>query len=317
MNESLKADQTAMLADVLSGLNGAVKSIPSMYFYDAEGSRIFEKITQLAEYYPTRAEAAIMQHHGADIANTLGEQVMLIEYGSGSSVKTRILLDKMRNIHSYVPVDISGSYLHQVASTLQADYPQVPVYPVVADFTRRFELPFTSTLEQRRVVYFPGSTIGNFTTPSTIRILSEMAQLFGKNGGALIGVDLVKSRDILVAAYNDAQDVTARFNLNLLHRLNREIGADFKVDQFRHQAIFNETESRIEMRLHACQKMDVHIADNTFHFNGGEAILTEYSHKYTLESFAQLAAHANLQVSEVWSDPGSLFSVQYLTARSQ
>ncbi|MFT5172329.1 MAG: dimethylhistidine N-methyltransferase [Gammaproteobacteria bacterium] len=313
MNESLSAKATSMLTDVLAGLSGAKKSIPPMYFYDEEGSRIFDEITQLDEYYPTRTEAAIMQQHGADIGRTLGDDVLLIEYGSGSSVKTRILLNEMHKLSGYVPIDISAQYLQQVASGLQAEYPQVRIHPVAADFTQAFELPFARTAKQRRVVYFPGSTIGNFTSVDSIRILREMGQLFGDDGGALIGVDLVKSRNILVAAYNDAKQVTARFNLNLLQRMNREIDADFDVDQFRHQAIFDEHESRIEMHLHALQEMDVHIADNTFHFSEGESILTEYSHKYTLESFAQLADQAQLQVSQVWTDIDSLFSVQYLT----
>ena len=306
-----------MLTDVLSGLSSAQKSIPPMYFYDEQGSRIFDEITQLAEYYPTRTETAIMQQHGADIARTLGDEVLLIEYGSGSSAKTRLLLNEMHKVSGYVPVDISAQYLQQSARGLRAEYPQLRIQPVAADFTQPFELPFAPTAKQRRVVYFPGSTIGNFSSSDSIRILREMAQLFGDDGGALIGADLVKSRDILVAAYNDAKQVTARFNLNLLHRMNREIGADFDVDQFRHEAIFDEIDSRIEMRLHARREMHVHIAGNTFHFIEGEAILTEYSHKYTLESFAQLADQAQLQVSKVWTDIDSLFSVQYLTRRGQ
>ena len=313
VNEPLNAEQATMLADVLSGLDGVQKAIPPKYFYDAEGSRIFDEITGLTEYYPTRTEAEIMRLHGHDMAHTLGEHVLLVEYGSGSSIKTRTLLNAMQKISAYVPVDISGEYLRQVAADLQTEYPQVPVHPLVADFTQTFELPVTRASGQPCVVYFPGSTIGNFTANDTIRILRQMAQLCGDDGGALIGVDLVKSRDVLLAAYNDSQQVTARFNLNLLHRLNRELGADFDIAQFRHEAVFDEVESRIEMLLFARQAMDVHIAGKTIHFERGESILTEYSHKYTPQSFAQLAAEAGLETRRVWTDSESLFSVQYLT----
>jgi dimethylhistidine N-methyltransferase len=313
MDDSLSASQSTMLADVLRGLGDAHKSIPALYFYDEAGSRIFDEITQLPEYYPTRTEAGIMQLHGRDIARTLGAHVLLVEYGPGSSVKTRILLSEMQHLSGYVPVDISGDYLHQVAAALQAEYPRVPVHPVVANFAQPFELPVAPKIDQRCVVYFPGSTIGNFTTGESIELLRQMARLFGADGGALIGVDLLKSRDVLIAAYNDAQQVTARFNLNLLHRLNRELDADFEVSQFRHEAIFNEVQSRIEMLLFARREMDVHIAGSTFHFAQGEPILTEYSHKYTLQSFANLAADAGLQVAGIWTDVDSLFSVQYLT----
>ena len=317
MNEALRVDHSSMLDDVLSGLSHKQKSIPPKYFYDQQGSLIFDEITDLPEYYPTRTEARIMQLHGREIAVTLGEHVELIEYGSGSSIKTRILLDEMRNTAAYVPVDISGDHLQQAADDIQREYPHISVHPVVADFTRAFALPAVAATTERRVVYFPGSTIGNFTPIESVRILQQMAQLAGGKGGVLIGVDLLKPLPLLIAAYNDAQQVTARFNLNLLHRLNRELGADFDVSQFRHEAIFNTMESRIEMLLFARREMDVHIAGSTFHFAQDEAILTEYSHKYTLESFANLALEAGLQVTRVWTDADALFSVQYLSGREQ
>ena len=313
--EPLSADQQAMLSDVLSGLSRSQKSLPSKYFYDAEGSRIFDEITELPEYYPTRTEAEIMRLHGAEIAETLGEGVLLVEYGSGSSIKTRILLDQMPNMAGYVPVDISGDYLRQVAAELQADYPGVPVLPVVADFTQPFPLPTVRTPARRNIVYFPGSTIGNFAHPDALRILSQMAELSGELGGVLIGVDLLKSREVLVAAYNDSQQVTARFNLNLLHRLNRELGADFDVSQFRHEAIFNEEDSRIEMHLFARRQQVVCIDGVKNRFEEGESILTEYSHKYTPESFRNLASEAGLDTANVWTDSDGLFSVRYLTHR--
>ena len=313
--EPLSPDQRAMLADTLFGLGSAQKTLPSKYFYDEEGSRIFDEITELPEYYPTRTEAEIMALHGREIADALGDGVMLVEYGSGSSIKTRILLDQMQHIAGYVPVDISGDYLHQVSGELQDDYPEIPVLPVVADFTRPFVLPVPPTPVERTIVYFPGSTIGNFTHIDALRILTQMAELSGKQGGVLIGVDLLKPPELLIAAYNDAQQVTARFNLNLLKRLNRELGADFVISQFRHEAIFNEEESRIEMHLFARCKQVVCIDGVRFSFEAGESILTEYSHKYTRDSFGNMAQRAGLDTANIWTDPNGLFSVQYLTHR--
>jgi dimethylhistidine N-methyltransferase len=302
-----------MLDDVLSGLSHTQKTIPPKYFYDQQGSLIFDEITELPEYYPTRTEALIMACDGQEIARTLGERVVLVEFGSGSSTKTRILLEEMQNPVAYVPVDISGDHLQQVARQLQADYPDLSILPVAADFTQPFELPYSPKNDERCVVYFPGSTIGNFTPTEAIRVLRQMAACCGHDGGVLIGVDLVKPVHLLVAAYNDTQQVTARFNLNLLHRLNRELGADFNVAQFRHEATFDEAASRIEMHLIASSAMDVRIGSAHFHFDDGESILTEYSHKYTVQSFSSLAAQAGLHSEKVWTDPAQLFSVQYLS----
>lgn len=310
--ETLTSDQQTMLDDVLSGLSEKQKNIPSKYFYDEEGSRIFDEITELEEYYPTRTEAGIMTDSGHEMAEALGENVLLVEYGSGSSIKTRALLDRLSAMAAYVPVDISGDYLFQVAAGLQADYPNVNVLPVVADFTEPFSLPKQPEDDQRVIAYFPGSTIGNFTRPDARRILSQMADLCGPTGGILIGVDLLKSRETLIAAYDDSPGVTARFNLNLLHRLNNELGADFVVDQFRHEAVFNVDESRIEIYLVSERAQVVCLDGERFHFESEETILTEYSHKYTLEAFDTLAADAGLETKHVWTDPKSLFSVQYL-----
>lgn len=301
-----------MLEDAVSGLSSTPKTLPSKYFYDEEGSRIFDEITELPEYYPTRTEAEIMTESGQEIADALGEKVLLIEYGSGSSIKTRILLDRLCNMSAYVPVDISGDYLQQTAAKLRSDYPHIRISPVVADFTQPFPLPSSAEPAGRPVTYFPGSTIGNFTKGEATRILKQMASVCGLTGGVLIGVDLLKSRDVLLSAYNDSQGVTARFNLNLLHRLNRELGADFAVDQFRHEAVFNEEESRIEMHLISTKSQVVCINDTLIRFDQDETILTEYSHKYTLDSFAALAAAAGLETRCVWTDSDSLFSVQYL-----
>lgn len=313
---TLSPDQQVMLEDALAGLSAQQKNLPSKYFYDEEGSRIFDEITELPEYYPTRTEAVIMTIHGQEMADTLGENVLLVEYGSGSSIKTRILLDRLNRMAAYVPVDISGDYLFKVAADLQAEYPHVNVLPVVADFTEPFSLPKKPDSDQRVVAYFPGSTIGNFTRTDALRILSQMAELCGPDGGVLIGVDLLKSRDVLIDAYNDSQGVTARFNLNLLHRINSELGTDFVVDHFAHEAIFNEDESRIEMHLFSQRSQVVCIDGLRIRFEEGESILTEYSHKYTLEAFEKLAAGAGLETRHVWTDPESLFSVQYLAPAS-
>lgn len=311
--EPLSANQQEMLADALEGLSQQQKTLPCKYFYDEEGSRIFDEITGLPEYYPTRTEAEIMRAHGKDIAAALGENVLLVEYGSGSSEKTRILLDSMQNMAGYVPVDISGDYLTGVAAQLQSEYPHIPVSPVTADFTEPFELPELDAKPHRIVAYFPGSTIGNFEVEDAKRILAQMTALCGPDGAVLIGVDLVKPVDILLAAYNDSAGVTARFNMNLLHRLNSELEADFDASQFRHEAIFNTAQSRIEMHLFSKEKQTACIDGIRFHFEEGESILTEYSHKYSPEAFAALAASAGLAPQKVWTDANDLFSVQYLT----
>lgn len=303
-----------MLADVLTGLAGTPKSLPSKYFYDDTGSRIFEEITRLPEYYPTRTETAIMRTYSAQIAQAIGERALLIEYGSGSSEKTRILLTAAPMLAGYVPVDISGAYLDQVAARLRTDYPGLPVHPVAADFTRGFALPAGLADVRRRVVYFPGSTIGNFTRDEAVALLRRMGQQAGAGGGVLIGADRVKPVDRLVAAYNDSAGVTARFNLNLLARLNTELGADFDLSGFRHQALFNAREARIEMYLFSLRDQTVRVGGQRFAFAPDEPLLTEYSHKYTASSFAQLAADAGLQTVHAWCDADDQFSVQYLEA---
>ena len=301
-----------MLEDVLTGLGHTPKSLPSKYFYDDEGSRLFDQITRLPEYYPTRTEAAIMHDCQAQIAQAIGERALLIEYGSGSSEKTRILLDAASDLAAYVPVDISGDYLEQTAARLRARYPALPIVPITADFTAAFEIPAMSQANIRRVVFFPGSTIGNFTRDEALKLLRQIAVQAGPSGGVLIGTDLVKPLDRLLPAYNDAQGVTARFNLNLLARLNRALHADFDLDRFRHEAVFNAREARIEMYLHSTCAQTVHIGNHLFQFSAGEPLLTEYSHKYTLESFSQLAREAGLRTVQVWTDAEQLFSVQYL-----
>lgn len=307
-------DLAEFRADVLAGLSRLPKSLPAKYFYDAEGSRLFDQITALPEYYPTRVEAAIMEEHGAAMARLLGPQVLLIEYGSGSSVKTRVLLEHLDHPAGYVPVDISCEHLERTAALLRTDYPAIPILPVCADYSQDFPLPAAPGSVARRVVYFPGSTIGNLAPERALRLLTRIRALIGGAGGLLIGVDLRKDARILVPAYDDAAGVTAAFNKNILVRINRELAADFDPDKFEHAAFWNDNAGRIEMHLVSLLPQTVQIGDTPIPFEPGESICTEYSYKYTLAGFAELAAQAALGVRQVWTDTDEMFSVQYLTA---
>ena len=304
------------LDDVLAGLRRRPKRLPSKYFYDRTGSELFDRICELDEYYLTRTELAIMRAHAPEMAAALGRGCVLVEYGSGSSRKTRVLLDHLARPAAYVPVDISREHLDASARKLARNYPQVPVHPVCADFTAPFDLPPLPAGRGRVAVYFPGSTVGNFDPQETIDLLAGIAELVGPDGGLLIGVDLRKSVAILEAAYDDRQGVTAAFNLNLLARVNRELGADFELDRFRHRAFFNADESRVEMHLVATEEHEVHVGGELVEFRRGESIHTENSYKYTLDHFAALAGEAGFDVERVWTDDRRLFSVQYLVVRS-
>lgn len=246
------------------------------------------------------------------MAAEVGPAALVVEPGSGSSAKTRILLRALERPAGYVPVDISGDYLMGVAEGLRREFPELPVIPVVADFTRRFDVPEPRRPAARRVVFFPGSTIGNFTRFQAQRLLERMARVARPDGAVLVGVDLVKSRSVLEAAYDDARGVTARFNLNVLARLNRELGADFDLDAFEHRAVWDPEEARIEMRLVSRRPQSVRMGGRTLAFQRGEHILTEYSHKYTLDSFARLAGGAGLRRRRVWTDGAGRFSIQLL-----
>ena len=308
-----------LLADALAGLSASPKRLPSKYFYDARGSGLFERICEQPEYYPTRTELAIMRDGIDAIATALGPRVRLVEYGSGSGLKTRMLLRRLQYPAAYVPVEISRSALAASVAGLEVEFPDIEMLPVCADFTQPVVLPRAQRAPRRTVVYFPGSTIGNFEPGDALRLLRQMRAEAGQgggelNGGVLIGVDLVKDQAILEAAYNDAAGVTAEFTLNLLVRLNREAGTDFDVSGFRHHARWHPLAGRIETRLVSLREQDVHLAGRTFHFAAGEAMLVEYSCKYTLEGFARLAGHAGLQVAGTWTDPAKAFSVQWLAS---
>jgi dimethylhistidine N-methyltransferase len=285
-----------------------------MYLYDERGSALFEEICTLPEYYPTRCELAILQRHAGAMADLLGAGCALVEYGSGSGRKTRLLLDHLKDAHAYVPVDISREHLYRTAAQFARDYPHIAVTPLCADFARPFALPLAVRATWRRAVFFSGSTIGNFLPDEATGLLAHVAQLVGPGGGLLIGVDLKKARDVLEPAYDDARGVTAAFNLNLLARINRELGADFALKRFRHRAFYNEAHGRIEMHLVSLAEQTVHLAGHCFALAEGETICTEYSHKYTLADFRALVGAAGLEVRRVWTDEQGLFSVQYAEA---
>jgi dimethylhistidine N-methyltransferase len=301
------------IAEIHAGLSRNPKTLSPKYFYDDRGSQLFERITELPEYYLTRTELSIMERHVAEIATLIGPEASLIEFGSGSSMKTRILLDHLDRLAAYVPVDISRDHLVAAAGDLARDFPHIEVLPVAADFTHPFDLPQPQTMPRRNLVYFPGSTIGNFLPDSAHALLEVMYQEAGADGALLIGVDLKKDPAILERAYNDGAEVTAEFNLNMLRRLNREFGASFDLEQFAHRAIYNEACGRIEMHLVSRRAQKVTVAGRSFEFARGETIRTECSHKYTVEEFGAMAARAGFKVQRVWTDADGLFSVQYCT----
>ena len=305
--------QASLRDTILSGLRQPQKTLPAIYFYDEHGSQLFDRITELPEYYPTRTEISIMRDHAREIRDLVGERALVIELGSGSSVKTRLLLESLREPAAYVPVDISRDHLLLAARRLAADYPDIEILPVCADFSEPFDVPRPKGVEPaRNVVYFPGSTIGNFHHDEARDLLAAMRRLAGRRGGLLIGVDLKKDRATLERAYNDAQGITAEFNLNMLVRLNRELDATFDLDAFRHRSIWNEDAGRIEMHLVSERDQRVQVAGELLEFRAGEYILSECSYKYAPAEFAALAADAGFDVRRVWTDPARLFSVQYL-----
>jgi len=303
---------TEFLNDVLKGLSSTSRSIPSKYFYDDNGSIIFEAICELDEYYPTRVEIEIMNRYGDEIAGRLGPDVRLVEYGSGSSTKTRILLDHLVNPCLYVPVDISNQHLARTSDALAKDYPMLSVAPVAADFTRPFVVPMSEFAPRRSCVYFPGSTIGNFPRAEAIRLLADIAHRCERGDGLLIGFDLRKDIDVLELAYNDRAGVTAAFNKNLLHRMNSELSANFNTYQFSHHAFFNDAAGRIEMHLVSQREQTVSIADHSFQFDRNETICTEYSHKYSISEFKRMTAQVGWQCKETWTDERHYFAVMYL-----
>ena len=294
-------------AEVLGGLSQASRQLSPRFFYDRHGSELFDAITELAEYYPTRTEISILQEHGETIADLLGHDCRLLELGSGSSKKIRVLLDALKPA-VYMPVDISREHLLGSAEALAADYPALEVHAVCADYTTDFDLPVCPD-HLPRVIFFPGSSIGNFEPSGAVELLRRMAQHLEEGGRMLIGVDLKKDVELLNAAYNDSQQLTAAFNLNMLHRINRELEADFDVQAFTHHAFYNEREGRVEMHLVSREVQAVTVAGQLFEFAAGETIHTENSYKYGVEEFQALAEGAGFVPEKVWTDDDKLFSV--------
>ena len=299
-----------LLGEVLSGLACQPKRLSPKFFYDRRGSQLFDAITRLPEYYPTRTEIGILRKHGEAIAEHLGQDTVLIELGSGSPQKIRVLLDSLRPA-VYMPVDISSEHLRDSASHIARDYPDVQVEAVCADYTDGLQLPRIPG-EASRAAFFPGSSIGNFEPPAAVDLLRDVGRDLGPGGAMLIGVDLKKDREQLDAAYNDSQQITAAFNLNLLTRINREADADFDSDRFYHRAFYNEAKGRIEMHLKSTCAQQVRVFSQYFQFDTGETIHTENSYKYNVKEFHELAAQAGYVVEQVWTDPDELFSVHCL-----
>jgi dimethylhistidine N-methyltransferase len=302
-----------LLAEVLAGLRSEAKTLPCKYFYDAEGSRLFDQICELEEYYPTRTEVGILNQRAEEIAKDIGEKVVVIEMGSGSSTKTHVLLEALASPAAYVPVDISREHLTQAADRIANQFPGLPVWPVCADFNVEIELPSHDFNEGRQLIFFPGSTIGNFDKDARKALLRSIRDLRGEAGSQLlIGIDLIKDPGQLERAYDDESGVTAAFNLNLLHRINRELNANFDVSRFSHRARFDRDASRIEMHLVSEATQRVEIDGEAFDFEVGESICTEHSYKFTIDSFATLAAEAGWTLDASWTDPEALFAILLL-----
>ena len=304
------ADNSAFEADVVGGLTASPKRVAAKYFYDGTGSLLFERITEQPEYYPTRSEIGILRKHAADIAKLIPPGAALVEFGSGSSKKARILLRALRPLAAYVPVDICGEMIEQEAAELRPDFPSLKVLPVTADITQDFALPAEAKAAAVRVGFFPGSTIGNFEPHEAAAFLRNAAQILGAGAMLIVGADLIKEAEVLNAAYNDAAGVTAKFNLNLLTRINRELRGNFKLDTFEHHAFYNRERNRIEMHLASLKRQKVKVAGETVDFRAGETIHTENSYKYSVESLGALARGAGWQPLSVWTDEKKFFSIQ-------
>jgi len=299
--------------EIIDGLKKSPKRLPTKLFYDEKGSQLFDKICELDEYYPTRTELKILDDNIDDITSYFGDNGVLVELGSGSSVKIRLLIDHLPTLSAYVPVDISSEHLIYSAECLKADNPELKVYPLVADYTKEFVLPIINEDYKTIDAFYPGSTIGNFTPKKARSFLERVANTFGKDSGLLIGVDLKKEKSILNAAYNDSKGITAEFNLNLLNHINNLVNADFDVNKFSHYAFYNEDVGRIEMHLVSEENQEVNIDDEVINFKKDENILTEYSYKYSLRDFKKLV-DGIYDVEKIWVDDNHLFSVQFLRA---
>ncbi|MBX9710758.1 MAG: L-histidine N(alpha)-methyltransferase [Xanthobacteraceae bacterium] len=300
----------AFARDVVEGLSQQPKQLPPKYFYDEAGSHLFEQITLLPEYYPTRTELKILRDRGTDIASIIPQGAALVEFGAGATTKVRLLLQHCA-FDAYVPVDISGAFLNGQADALRGDFPNLAVHPVVADFTTPFTLP-EAVKDMPKVGFFPGSTIGNFDPDEAIAFLRSAREILGDGATMIVGVDLEKDERVLHAAYNDAAGITAQFNENVLQRINRELGGDFNLSAFTHRAIYSDEHHRIEMHLVSLEAQKAHVCGQTFSFHSGESIHTESSYKYSVERLQALARDAGWTPQATWTDEGKLFSVHAL-----
>jgi L-histidine N-alpha-methyltransferase len=301
------APDPAFRSDVLAGLAAPIRAVPARWLYDRRGSELFEAITHLPEYYPTRIEAVLLERHSGDVARIAGRGAAVIEFGSGASTKTRILLRAVEPA-SYVPIDISGDFLREAAEALRSEFPDLPVYPVEADFTGAISLP-PQVAATPKLGFFPGSTIGNLVPRTAVDLLRAMKETLGSGAFLLIGMDRIKDADVLMRAYDDSAGITAEFNLNLLHRINRELGGDIPVDAFRHRAIWNDAMGRIEMHLEAVRDLAFGVAGTPFAMKAGETIHTENSHKYGLRDSRLLLRAAGWGVVEQWTDEHEQFAM--------
>jgi len=308
----LEPSVDASFDELLLGLSRHPKSIPPKFFYDEIGCQLFDEICCLDEYYLTRTEMRILREKAAEICALFGPECRLVEFGSGSNAKTRILLDHLHAPAGYVPVDIALEHLLRCSTRLARVYPELCITPVCADFTTEFTLPEMPCPVRRTVAFFPGSTIGNLEPAEAENFFRRISLLCGPGGGLLIGVDLKKDRLTLERAYNDARGVTARFNLNLLTRINRSFGAGIRPDKFQHHAFYNEEFGRIEMHLVSLVEQTIQLNGTTFSFGEGEHIVTEHSYKYSVDEFAKLAGRSGWAVKRLWTDAANLFSVYYL-----
>ncbi len=299
----------------MAGLSATPRTLPSKFFYDERGSDLFQQICELPEYYVTRTEFEILRRHGAEMAESIGTNAEVVGFGTGAGAKTRMLLQHLSNPIAYVPVDISKQRLIDSAQELSRVMPALEILPVCADYLQPLRLPTPSRQPAHIAVYFPGSTIGNLEPALARDFLTRVCRLCGHSGGLIIGVDLQKPREILEPAYNDSAGVTAAFNLNLLVRANRELGADFVLPCWRHRAVYNAAIGRIEMHLVSLGAQSVHLGGHTFDFQPGEFIITEFSYKYTVESFDALAVTAGFRLSRTWTDPQKLFAVFHFVTR--
>jgi dimethylhistidine N-methyltransferase len=300
-----------LLSDLIAGLSSSPRALPCKYFYDERGAALFQKICELPEYYITRTEIDILDRHRAEIASQIGPDIQLIGLGTGAGTKTRILIEALDNPAAYIPVDISEKQLRKSSAFFRKIFPNLEVLPVCADYLQPVVLPSPRRTPGRNVVYFPGSTIGNFEPNEALEFLRRVANVSGQGGGLLIGVDLQKDQNVIEAAYNDKAGVTAQFNLNLLAHINRETGANFDLNHWQHRAIYNAEAGRIEMYLISTTDQTVRIQDRAFHFRAGETILTEHSYKHTPEGFIALARQARFNFVTLWTDEARLFGVFY------